>query len=174
MFLSFRKVICASTNLWSDPDINAACVTDSWKMFMRVCTLLMCLLTHMLLGLLCCCFIVCIKVFVRTMFVTEDETYFYHRNDLTQLELRLMCLAFFRALTLCVCVCVFFFFFFCQGEEHRWLEPAATPVGLKFACFPPMCIPQPNHRQHCMLVCSWCFSQCQLSSLPMCQIGCDV
>lgn len=100
-------------------DINAVCVADSWKMFMHVCTLLMCLLTHVLLGFLCCCFIMCIKVFVRNMFVTEGEMYFYHRNDLTELELRLMCLAFFRALTLCVCVCVLFFCFFSSVKERN-------------------------------------------------------
>lgn len=110
----------------------------------RVCSRRLCsrFFTRLLsVGFLCYCFIVCIKVFVRNMFVSEDELYFYHSNDLTQLELGLMCLAFFR-LWLRVCV----FFFFCQGGEHRWLEPAVTPVGLKFACFPPICSTQPNQR----------------------------
>lgn len=137
MFLSFRKVICASNNLWLDPDINAVCVADGWRMFVHVCTLLMCLLTHMLLGLSCCCFIMCIKVFVRNMFVTEDKTYFYHRNDLTQLELRLVCLAFFRALTLCVCVCVLFFCFFLLSRRGTSLVGASCdPSGSKVCVFP--------------------------------------
>lgn len=50
----------------------------------------------------------------------------------------------------CVCVCVFFV----EEENIAWLEPAASPVGLKFACFPPICSMQPNQRQHCLLVCS--------------------
>lgn len=76
------------------------------------------------MGFLCYCFIVCIKVFVRNMFVSEDELYFYHSNDLTQLELGLMRLAFFRVLTLCLCECMracvsgVFFFFFSVEEEN--------------------------------------------------------
>lgn len=163
LFLWFRRVIRVENDL-SEIYIPTECGGGSWKMFMCahacecVCTrwLYSCLFTRVLLmGFLCYCFIVCIKVFVRNMFVSEDEPYFYHSNDLTQLELRLMCLAFFRLLTLCVCVCVYFcVFFFCRGGEHRWLEPAATPVGLKFACFPPICSTQPNQRQHCVPVCS--------------------
>lgn len=38
----------------------------------------------------------CINVFVRNMFVSADELFSSnHSNDLTQLELRLGCLAFF-------------------------------------------------------------------------------
>lgn len=105
--------------------------------------------------------------------------FYNRRDDLTRLELRLMCLCLFSAaLTLCVCICVFLCvvrarMFFCWAEEHGRSEPAATRLGLKFACFPPICKPQPSHRQHCM-ACSWCLNQCQLRSLPMCQIGCDV
>ena len=35
----------------------------------------------------------------------------------------------------CVCVCV-------EEENIIWLEPAASRVSLKFACFPPIC----NHK----------------------------
>lgn len=70
----------------------------------------------------------------------------------------------------CVCLCVLL----CQAVEHSWLEPAATLLDLKFACFPPTTHAQTSHRKHCMLACSWCLSQCQLRSLPMCQIGSDL
>lgn len=124
----------------------------SWKMFMSARE---CMCSHGSRACLCTCiclryyFINCVKVFVRNMSLW-GQPYFYHSNDLTQLELRLMRLAFFRVLTLCVCVCVFFV----EEENIAWLEPAASPVGLKFACFPPICSMQPNQRQHCLLVCS--------------------
>lgn len=60
------------------------------------------------------------------------------------------CVLPFSEFWLCVCVCVF-----CVEEENiAWSEPAASPAGLKFACFPPICSAQPNQRQHCLLVCS--------------------
>lgn len=71
--------------------------------------------------------------------LSEDKSYFYHSSDLTQMELRLMCLAFFRFLTLCVIVwaCVFACVFFGGGGgEHRLVGASCLPSGSKFCVFP--------------------------------------
>lgn len=61
------------------------------------------------------------NVFVRNMFVSEDELYFFsnHSNDLTQLELRLGCLAFFSAV--CVCFSVIYIFP-AMGNTAGWSQ----------------------------------------------------
>lgn len=123
------------------------------------------------------------KAFVRSMFVTQDEPYFSTAGMISPGRSSGWCVfAFFSGfdsacLHMCVSVCracVRACVFFCRAEERGRSEPAATLLGLKFACFPPICNPQPSHRQRCMLACSWCLSQRQLRSLPVCQIGCDV
>lgn len=110
--------------------------------------------------------------------------FFNRRDDLTRLEFRLMCICLFQRLWLCVfayvcfcvlcvraCVCVFLL-----SRGTRPVGASCDPTGSEVCVFPtnlqPTANPQPSHRQHCMLACSWCLSQ--LRSLPMCQIGCDV
>ncbi|KAK1888230.1 Dual specificity protein phosphatase 8 [Dissostichus eleginoides] len=41
-----------------------------------------------------------------------------------------------------------------EEESNAQLEPAASPVGLQFTCFPPICSTEPRQRRHCLLVCS--------------------
>lgn len=158
LLLWMRRVIqAANGEHWyvHTPDMTVVavmlmCIHERERMFpwgMRVC-----LSTHVCVCV-CYFFIDCVKVFVRIMSLWGQTFFFYHSNDLTQLELRLMRLAFFRVLTfrsayLCVRVCVF------VEENITRSEPAASPAGLKFACFPPSCSAQPNQRQHCLLVCS--------------------
>lgn len=82
-------------------------------------------------------FIDCVKVFWETrlsrdghIFTTGVISVSWCMLPFSEFGLH-MCLR--VGVGLCVCICA-------QGEHHiAWSEPAASPVGLKFACFPPIC-----------------------------------
>lgn len=61
--------------------------------------------------------------------------FFYHGNDLTQLELRLMPLAFFSVLT-CVFVCVFLCVFLMLRRRKLLVGASCDPSGSKVCMFP--------------------------------------
>lgn len=131
----------------------------SWKMFMCLRELCVCLCVRVCLRYY---FIDCVKVFVRN--ISLRTRHFYHSNDLTQLELRLMCLLPFSEFWLCVCLyvctCVFFFrFFFCRGGEHRLVGASCLPSGFKVCMFPTnlqhTSKPKTTLPASVQLVCNW-------------------
>lgn len=88
--------------------------------------------------------------------------FFNRRDDLTRLELRPMCLCLFQTRRLRRRACARAFL-----SSRGRLEPAATRLGLKFACFSPICNPQPGHRQHCTPASGWRLSPRQQRTLPI-------
>lgn len=93
----------------------------------------------------------CINVFVRNMFVSEDELFFSnHSNDLTQLELRLGCLAFFSVL--CACFSVIYIFFLPWGilPVGASCDPDETKV-----CMFPTNLQRSSKPKTTLPVCVW-------------------
>lgn len=85
------------------------------------------------------------------MFVSEDELFFSnHSNDLTQLELRLGCLAFFSVL--CACFSVIYIFFLPWGilPVGASCDPDETKV-----CVFPTNLQRPSKPKTTLPVCVW-------------------
>ena len=106
-----------------------------WEMFMRASEC-MCI---------CYYFIHCVNVFVRIMSLRTAVFLPQPWSHPVGAQADVSCL-FQSSDFLCVCFCV-------EEENNARLEPAASPVALKFTCFPPICSTEPRQRRHCLLVC---------------------
>lgn len=154
-----HKAIRASNKLRSDANSNAVASCGGWKMFFA-CVHIVDVLTHAHVGdiLMSSPHWLHESICEKHVCYRGRAIFFNRSDDLTRLELSVF--AFFRRSTrVCVCaslravrMCVRFR----QADERGRSEPAATLLGLRFACFSPICNPQPSHRQHCTLAWSWC------------------
>lgn len=95
-----------------------------------------CLCAHVCNDFICDC----VKVCVRNMSLWGQAVFLPQKMISPSWSSGLMCLAFFRVLCAFVCVWVCL----SRRENIARSEPAASPVGLKFACFPPICSTQPK------------------------------